>query len=150
MNNMQIFHKAAAVMIGLVITISNAMAGDAVINGPMTNAGTFIIKGTLAGTVKNIGGTVEFGKNGDQTIPADYTFAKLECTKGGDKTFAGTVTITDYIRADAAAVKISTYRLKVTSGNVNAIQVANAGTVDFASGAVEYARDGIQTIYGTT
>ena len=65
MNNMQIFHKAAAVMIGLVIIISNAMAGDAVINGPMTNAGTFIIKGTLAGTVKNIGGTVEFGKNGD-------------------------------------------------------------------------------------
>jgi fibronectin-binding autotransporter adhesin len=150
MRTTQIFQKLAAVVIAVLLAITNAVAGDATINGTMTNSGSFIIKSALAGSVKDIGGTVAFAKNGDQTIPAGYTFEKLECTTGGTKTFAGMVTITDYIKADAAAVTIGTKRLKVTSGSANAVQVANAGSVDFTSGDVEYARDGIQTIYGTT
>ena len=150
MRTKQIFRKLAAAVIAIMLAITNATAGDATINGTMINAGTFIVKGALAGSVKDIGGTVEFAKNGDQTIPAGYTFERLECTTGGIKTFAGMVTITDHIKADAAAVTIGTKRLKVTSGNANAVQVVNAGSVDFTSGDVEYARDGIQTIYGTT
>lgn len=146
----QIYQKAAAVAIVMILMSAVANAGDATINGTMANTGRFIVKGALTGSLKNIGGTVEFGKNGDQTIPSGYTFEKLECTTGGNKTFAGTVTVTDYVKADAANVKISTYKLILTSANANLIQTANVGTIDFTSGEVEYARNGIQTVYGAT
>jgi hypothetical protein len=150
MKHKQIIQNAAAITVAILLMAAYAMAGDATINGTMTNSGTFIVKSGLGGSVTSYGGTVEFGAAGDQTIPSGFTFEKLECTTSGNKTFAGTVTVSDYIRADAAAVNISTYRLVVTSANANPVQIATTGSFNFTTGEVEYALDGSQTIYGTT
>ena len=150
MKNLQILQKAMAVAVAIIFIATIASAGTATLNGTVNNTGTIVIKSTIAGTVKNIGGTVEFGSGGNQTIPAGYQFEKLLCSTGGDKTFAGTVTITDYVKADVAAVKVSTYKLVNNSANANSIQVANGGSIDFTSGEVEYAYNGAQTVYGGT
>jgi hypothetical protein len=150
MKHTQIFQRAAIVALAIILMATVAFAGNAIINGTMNNTGTLVIKNALSGTFKNFNGTVEFGSAGNQSIPSGYQFEKLVCSTGGDKTFAGTVTITDYVKADAAAVKVSTYKLVDNSANANSIQVAAGGSFDFTSGEVEYAYNGAQTVYGGT
>jgi hypothetical protein len=142
---------AAAIFVALTIVVSGAFAqGNAVLSGAVTNTGTIKIKGTLSGTVTTLGGTIEFNAAGAQAIPTAYTFTNLTASGGvGDKTLGAATTVSGVLNVNNTGKS-----LLLGAGTLNLTGAApitlTAGTIDFASGTVNYNGDVDQAVYGTT
>jgi hypothetical protein len=143
---------AATIFVALTIVVSGAFSqGNAVLNGTVNNNGIIKIKGTLSGATTTITGIVEFNAVAAQSIPAGYTFTNLTASGGGaDKTItAGTTTVLGVL-----TVNNPTKSLLLGAGTLNLTGATpitlTAGTINFASGTVNYNGNIDQAVYGTT
>jgi hypothetical protein len=143
---------AATIFVALTIVVSGAFAqGNAVLSGTtVTNTGTIIIKGALSGTITTLGGTIDFGAAGAQSIPTGYTFTNLMATGGtGDKTLGAATTVSGVLTVNNGAKSLLLGAGTLNLGGATPITIT-AGTVDFTLGTVNYDGNIDQTVYGTT
>jgi hypothetical protein len=142
-----LYKSVATVLVALIISASSVFAqGNAALSGTVSNSGTIKVKGSLSGSVTTIGGTVEFGAAGAQSIPSGYTFTNLTGSGSGAKTLAGDVTVLGTMKADAATVDIGANKLALGGG----ITVQNSGSFVATAGTVDYNSNGAQSLYATT
>jgi hypothetical protein len=143
---------AATIFVALTIVVSGAFAqGNAVLSGTtVTNTGTIIIKGALSGTITTIGGTVDFGAAGAQVIPTGYTFTNLVASGGvGDKTLGAATTVSGVLTVNNTGKSLLLGAGTLNLGGAAPITLT-AGTIDFASGTVNYNGNIDQAVYGAT
>ncbi|MGA3286933.1 MAG: hypothetical protein ABSD46_05885 [Bacteroidota bacterium] len=145
---------AATIFVALTIVVSGAFAqGNAVLSGTtVANTGTIKITGALSGTITTLGGTVEFNSvaAGGQAIPTGYTFTNLKATGGtGDKTLGAATTVSGVLTVDngAKSLLLGNGTLNLTGATPITL---TAGSIDFASGTVNYNGNLDQAVYGTT
>ena len=142
---------AATILVALTIVVSGAFAsGDAVLNGSVTNTGTIKVKAALSGSVTTIAGTVEFFAAGPQAIPTGYTFFNLTASGGaGDKTLGAATTVSNILTVNTGANSLLLGNGTLNLGGAAPITLTT-GTIDFASGTVNYDGNIDQAVYGTT
>jgi hypothetical protein len=143
---------AATIFVALTVVVSGAFAqGNAVLSGTtVTNTGTIIIKGALSGTITTLGGTIDFGAAGAQSIPTGYTFTNLVASGGtGDKTLGAATTVSGVLTVNNGAKSLLLGAGTLNLGGAAPITIT-AGTIDFTLGTVNYNGDLDQAVYGTT
>ncbi|MGD0038743.1 MAG: hypothetical protein ABSC53_15765 [Bacteroidota bacterium] len=153
MKHNRLFKIAATIFVALLFVVSATFAqGNVALSGTVDNTGgTIKVKGALSGSTKTINGTVEFAAVGAQDIPSGYTFTNLTASGGtGAKTIQGATTVSGTLTVSNGGQNLvlgSGYTLTYSGSGA---LVKTSGDFNFASGTVDYAANGTQTIYGTT
>jgi hypothetical protein len=144
---------ATAAWFLLILSSGFLQAQNLVNTGTFTNnsGGTIKVKGSLSAGQAAFGGTVEFNGTGAQTVPA-ITYTNLKATgTSGNKTFAGSTTVSGDITVNQTSggfVLASTDTLTLQKITTVPVTVTS-GSFDVSAGTTQYAT-GTQVIYGTT
>ena len=147
----QVTRIVAIVLFALTVGVFSVFAqtGNIANSGTINNSGTIQLKGTFNGIPGTINGTVEYNNPGTQTIAAS-TYANLIASGGtGDKTLTTGTTVAGILTVNNGAKSLLLGGGTLTLTGATPITVS-FGSVNFASGTVNYSGDVDQAVYGTS